>query len=69
VNGISEALANAISLRSSATDPLQALAAASAYPQTSANVFYTVLDLRSYFDDHGIVFGPDDDAYTVFSLK
>jgi hypothetical protein len=69
VNGISEALATAVALRSSGTDPLQALAAASQYPQTSADVFYTVLDLRSYFDDYGIVFGPDDDAYTVFSLK
>lgn len=69
VNGVSTALANAVALKNSAVDPLQALNAISSYPETVSIVFYAVVDLRNYFDKAGITFNPNEEAYSVFSLK
>ncbi len=69
VNGVAKALANAVALRNSAVDPLQALEAISSYPETVSVVFYAIVDLRNYFDQAGITFNPNEDAYSVFSLK
>ena len=69
VNGMSEAVANAVSLRNTLTDPLQTLATLSRYQMTEKNVFDTVVNLRAYFNSYGIVFSPTDSAYSVFSLK
>lgn len=69
INGLSGALANAISFRNAATDPLQALTAVSNYQTVEADIFYTVVDMRSYFDDNDIVFTPDEPAFSVFSMK
>jgi len=69
VNGMSEAVANAVSLRNTLTDPLQTLATLSRYQITEKNVFDTVVNLRNYFNNYGITFLPADIAYSVFSLK
>lgn len=69
INGISQALANAVALRNSASDPLQALNAISNHQETVGTFFYTVVDLRQYFNDYGIVFDPTEEAYSVFTLK
>ncbi len=69
VNGMSEAVANAVSLRNAITDPLQTLATLSRYQATEKNVFDTVVNLRAYFNNYGITFSPADSAYSVFSLK
>lgn len=69
VNGMSEALANAVSLRNTLTDPLQTLATLSKYQVVEKNFFDTIVNLRSYFSNYGVVFSPTEVAFSVFSPK
>jgi hypothetical protein len=69
VNGVSEALANAVALRNAGTDPLQSLNAVARYPGTESKIFYTILDLRTYFNEYGITFETGEEAFRVFSMK
>jgi hypothetical protein len=69
VNGMSEAVANALSLRNTLDDPLQTLSTLSRYQTTEKNFFNTVVDMRTYFNNNSIIFSPTEIAFSIFSLK